>query len=135
MENVKILESYERRLFLVMFKKLGINSYSINQYRYEDSVTSELFDTWRNERKKVGIFYQYYKQTTLIPYAKELIELLHSKGFILGIMTNGTASMEYHKSLNALFAVLVNPENCGGSKPDLAPFTKVFFIVLNFIDR
>ena len=79
--------------------------------------------------------YQFYKQTTLIPYAKELIELLHSKGYILGIMTNGTASMEYHQSLNSLFSVLVNPENCGGSKPDLAPFTKVFFIVLNFIDR
>lgn len=50
-------------------------------------------------------------------------------------MTNGTASMEYHQSLNSLFSVLVNPENCGGSKPDLAPFTKVFFHFLTFIDR
>ena len=50
-------------------------------------------------------------------------------------MTNGTASMEYHKSLNSLFSVFVNPENCGGSKPDFAPFTKVFFHFLVFIDR
>ena len=64
-------------------------------------------------------------QTTLIPYAKKLIELLYQHGFILGIITNGTADLSEHSDVNPLFTAFVNSDVCGDRKPTRIPFDKV----------
>ena len=64
-------------------------------------------------------------QTKLIPYAQELVELLHNHGFLLGIITNGTADLSCHPDLNSLFTAFVNSDLCGDRKPTRVPFDKV----------
>lgn len=60
-----------------------------------------------------------------MPYAEELVTLLHNYGYCLGIITNGTASLAKHEGINKHFSFFVNSDVCGDIKPTVIPFRKV----------
>ena len=60
-----------------------------------------------------------------MPYAEELVTLLHNHGYCLGIITNGTASLAKHEDINKHFSFFVNSDVCGDIKPTVIPFRKV----------
>lgn len=60
-----------------------------------------------------------------MPYARELLQLLHDHGYMIAVITNGTADLSYHPDINAIIDAFVSPETCGDSKPSIIPFQKV----------
>ena len=60
-----------------------------------------------------------------MPYACELIQLLHQNGYKIAVITNGTSDLSNHPSINSLIDAFVSPEICGDSKRSVIPFHMV----------
>lgn len=74
-----------------------------------------------------------YHQTRLIPYARELLHLLHDNKYTIAVITNGTSDLSCHPDLDSLIDVFVNPELCGDSKPSVIPYHRVGITFLLFL--
>ena len=78
-----------------------------------------------NRTKKGRNIIRFVLYTTLMPYACELIQLLHQNGYKIAVITNGTSDLSNHPSINSLIDAFVSPEICGDSKPSVIPFHMV----------
>lgn len=80
--------------------------------------------------EKAADTYEYYlgEHVDWLPNVKEAIELLHRKGHILGIITNGLTEVQYKKkhklNLQQWFDCFVVSDEIGISKPNKAIFER-----------
>ncbi|KNB45437.1 hydrolase [Blastocystis sp. subtype 4] len=113
--NERVVNSRNRCKDIGLLRKSILAEY-VRKTSYPIEIVDELFDVWRTERRK----------TTLMPYACELIQLLHQNGYKIAVITNGTSDLSNHPSINSLIDAFVSPEICGDSKPSVSEIIGVF---------
>ncbi|KAK8813876.1 hypothetical protein WA556_000447 [Blastocystis sp. ATCC 50177/Nand II] len=73
---------------------------------YAESVGEELYRAWQHERNH----YDFY------PLVPDLLHLLHDRGYVVVVITDGTADMTFHPEVVDAVDLYVNPQTSNTTK-------------------